>query len=124
MKATYNKSMIFTAAWRGLKSGKFETLSAALKAAWSYAKHILGGSCSIDAFKSALWQLTSFYGKNTSGSLSTLNCVIDSLTGFAREVANSVVTYKRCSEKQLYVICRGLAETKKYFVKNREIYSF
>ena len=108
MKKQINKSQLFKNAWNIVKTAG-KTISEGLKAAWAQIKN----ADRIQDIKRELTvAFTSYYPTAEKAaalsSIQSLACIVTS--GFAFDVCQTVLKYKKCSEKQAYVIARAMAE--------------
>lgn len=119
MKNSVNKSEVMKAAWEMFKASSKRTMaffSICLKDAWKMAKTALKARPSIDLqdVKWTLLQLGNTIGQGSHGvageARSIVYYVATELNGFATDVAQTVLKYKRISEKQAYVIARAYVE--------------
>lgn len=108
MKTQINKSQLFKNAWNIVRTAG-KSISEALKTAWAQVKN----AGRIQEIKRELTvAFISYYPTAEKAaalsSIKSLLCIISS--GFAYDVCQTVLKYKKCSEKQAYVIARAMAE--------------
>jgi predicted CoA-binding protein len=108
MKNQVNKSQLFRNAWTLVKTAG-KTMSQALKAAWAQAKN---GTLVQDLKRQLEVAFISYYPTaekaSALSSVKSLTYIVTS--GFAFEVCQTVLKYRKCSEKQAYVIAKAMAE--------------
>ena len=108
---------------RTLEGNYSARMSYSLKKAWEELRGEVVNT--VNDFMLAMHGLTSFYmNAEKKEALFMLSCMVNNneLTGFAFDVAKTVNKYRNCSQKQLYVIARGMQESNLFFVKNYELY--
>lgn len=114
MKTTNEtRRQVMTAAWAIYKRGVVRFFSTALKMGWEKVKETAAAAVKpaanlIDEVKRGLLRNIGFYTDTHKHNALQLVALVKG--GFAGDVANSVVTYRKISEKQAYVIARALVE--------------
>lgn len=116
MKTTFNKSEIFKQAWSDLKDGIYNTISEALKYAWSVAKGTAKSLIEylkeedVKQIFSYLTPFSSSYSRKYSDKYweleaeKILNFVAEKSKGFQADIAEKALKFTRISEKQAWCV--------------------